>query len=135
MGDRANCVIRNGEHAVWLYTHWGGTEMPARVREALARKLRWDDASYLARIVNDAMVGDDAGTETGHGIWVGPVDNEHDVIVLDVAKQRVYVCDLDSSGDEWGKLSPPKAVFTFQEFADGALTPEEVAEQKSAEEA
>jgi len=53
MGDRANVYIReDNDHGVYLYTHWGGYELPEVVRRALARgESRWSDAPYLARIV------------------------------------------------------------------------------------
>ena len=86
MGDRANVVVLdNGP--VFLYSHWGGHELPETVREALAREERWDDPAYLARIVFCQMVGDDTG-ETGFGISTTPPDNEYDLIVLH--EERVY---------------------------------------------
>jgi hypothetical protein len=91
MGDRANAVIltdfpsdrRNGE-AVFLYSHWGGTELPETVREALAsdagRKRAYDPV-YLARIVFDAM-NPEPGGETGLGISTTLTDFEYPLIVL-----------------------------------------------------
>ncbi len=92
MGDRGNIVIRQGDtpaNDVWFYTHWRGSEIGEVVKEALARKQRWDDASYLARIVFDTL-NSDHGEETGFGISTQIGDNEHTIIVVDVPKQQVW---------------------------------------------
>ena len=93
MGDRAQVVIKNeDEPPVYLYTHWNGTELPDTVRKALARKQRWTDIEYLARIIFCEMIkGNEAG-ETGFGIGTGEHgDNEHDLIVVDTGKQTVTI--------------------------------------------
>ena len=97
MGDRANIVIRDNwsgdlhdKEAVFLYSHWGGTELPDVLRQGLINgRGRWDDVSYLARILFDAMIGDSQGEETGYGISTRLTDNEYDLLVL--SDQRVYV--------------------------------------------
>jgi hypothetical protein len=70
MGDRRNVVLPNeyGE-SVALYTHWGGSELPATVADALARgKNRWTDETYLTRIIFSEMIKDEVLGETGYGI-------------------------------------------------------------------
>jgi hypothetical protein len=90
MGDRANVYIREAENlGVYLYTHWGGTELPEVVRVALARKERWDDAPYLARIVFCEMVKGSESDPTGYGISASLCDNSYPIIVLDTATQQV----------------------------------------------
>jgi hypothetical protein len=105
MGDRANVVIRddyvrdNDREAVFLYSHWGGYELPEVVRRALARRERWDDAPYLARIVFDTMIGGHQGGETGFGISTRIPDNEYDLIVLSGEKvHRVPVSHYRDHG-------------------------------------
>lgn len=122
MGDRANVVIREGKEEVWLYTHWAGSILPAIVRKALGRNERWDDAAYLTRIVFQEMIGNDRGA-TGYGIWTGPCDNEHDILVLNVPKSQVEIYAL-SDDRARGK---PVYVVSFHDFTKGALTPEEAA--------
>ncbi len=92
MGDRANVVIRESwpedlgdKEAVFLYTHWGGYELPEVVRTALSMRWRWDDSPYLARVVFDTMTNL-AGEETGYGISTRIDDNEYDLIVLHEGK-------------------------------------------------
>lgn len=89
MGDRANVVIREGAEHVFIYSHWGGSDIFAMARRALAKQWRWDDPSYLVRIVYDEIVKGNEGTETGFGIWPSRPDNEHPVLVLDCATKQV----------------------------------------------
>lgn len=83
MGDRANVRVQDADGHVYLYTHWGGTNLPHVVQMALQRKQRWDDPAYLARIVFCEMVKGDVEGETGFGIYYDIVDNEHPILVLD----------------------------------------------------
>lgn len=105
MGDRANVVIVDGEFSkVFLYTHWGGSELPALVQTSLKRSgSRWNDAPYLTRaIFCDMVKGDEEGL-TGYGISSRMCDNEHPLIVLDAKAQTVTFETED--GVELRKLS------------------------------
>jgi hypothetical protein len=95
MGDRGNVVIRGRYGDVWLYTHSCGTDLKDIVQKALARKQRWDDEAYLARIVFSEMLihADDLSGEYGFGISTHMCDNEHGIIVLDVPNQKVVRLD------------------------------------------
>ena len=106
MGDRGNIVVREGASAVWLYSHWGGSEIGEVVRKALAKKQRWDDTPYLTRIVFQELLNGDTGT-SGFGIATSICDNEHPVIVVDTSKQEVqiYGGDGDISGKPIKKTS------------------------------
>jgi len=93
MGDRGNIVVRQAEdnkNDVWLYTHWSGSEIGEVVANALARKHRWTDPSYLTRIIFDELTKGQQGEETGCGISCEMKDNEHDILVVDCPKQCVY---------------------------------------------
>ncbi len=102
MGDRANIKIPmkacNGEPAgnVFLYGHWSGEEMPQVLQNGLrAGRGRWDDDTYLARIIAREMGMGESG-ETGFGIGSYPADNEHPFLVVDVERQIVRVeCPQD----------------------------------------
>ncbi len=102
MGDRCNIVIAgNGlsdkstlpralVNSVVLYGHWSGDSFVNTVRQALAKKWRWNDHGYLSRIVFDEFTEGQTGKETGFGIYAGHLgDNEHDIIVIDCEEQRV----------------------------------------------
>lgn len=69
MGDRAQVAVKQrGGKPVYLYTHWNGSELEDTVRDALAKRWRWDDPMYLTRIVFCEMVKGDEASETGFGI-------------------------------------------------------------------
>ncbi len=98
MGDRANCLVIDGNNApVHLYTHWGGYELLKDVQTAIQRKARWDDPAYLTRMIFDSMSAGAQGSETGHGISTGVWDNEHDLVYVDTDKQEVRVGE-----NKWG---------------------------------
>ena len=103
MGDRAQVKINMGtDPAVWLYTHWDGSELVGTVKKAMRRKQRWNDAEYLARIIFCEMVSDQEAGETGFGISTSEHgDLNYPVIEVDCATQRVVI-DGDS--------------FTFNDF-------------------
>lgn len=103
MGDRGNIVIQEAPgKRVYLYTHWSGSDIAKTAKRALARKQRWNDPAYLARIVFCEMIGhDDVGAlqgETGFGISTGLCDNEHPILVVDVEHQSVFYEDPDAVG-------------------------------------
>jgi len=102
MGDRANIVIEpEGEgSSIYLYSHWGGTDLPETLRRALQRgRDRWDDKPYLTRIIFCEMVKDSGGdlnTLTGLGIDICECDNEHPLIIVNTDSQMVLI-----AGQHW----------------------------------
>lgn len=93
MGDRGNIVIRQGEtnrDDVWFYTHWAGSEIKKVVQKALGKNKRWDDSSYLARIIFDTLTDGAHGEEGGFGISTRIGDNSHDILVVDCPNQSVF---------------------------------------------
>lgn len=121
MGDRGNIVIRAdwpddlGEHeAVFLYGHWSGHDMPELLRRALAKRERWTDESYLARIIFDEVIGEHQGSGTGFGISTRLTDNEYDLLVL--RDQRVYLL-READYRETGFAGLPRdAGLSFEEY-------------------
>lgn len=92
MGDRGNvAMIQDDEKSVvYLYTHWGGTELAHTVQLALKKKWRWSDSPYLTRIIFEEMVPKQYhGAETGFGISTVICDNEYPIVVVNPAKQTV----------------------------------------------
>jgi hypothetical protein len=119
MGDRANLVVETGDdERVFFYTHWGGSELPAALHRGLARKQRWDDPSYLARILFDELSrGHDIDDECRYGISGRIQDNEHDVLLVRPLSKTVELHGFNNS--EWkvnGDLKEPIASWTFEEF-------------------
>ena len=93
MGDRANVLVKDGQtdSGVYLYTHWEGTELPKILRDALAKKWRWQDVAYLTRIIFCEMVKGSEGEETGYGISSFVTDGEGRTLTVDTATQTVGV--------------------------------------------
>lgn len=113
MGDRGNIEIRQvSGKSVFFYGHWSGSEMPHRVRDALARRQRWSDAPYLTRIIFDSLTKGHAGEETGFGIDTRMGDNEHDITVVDIPAQTVgFAPEKD------GQTGAVRKTWTFGQFA------------------
>lgn len=102
MGDRGNIAIKEDSEspAIYLYTHWSGSEVQETLRNALAKRLRWTDGPYLTRIIFDELTGGEVG-ETGYGISTYICDNEHAIPVVNVAEQTVTIESRTQSFDEF----------------------------------
>ena len=94
MGDRRNIFItENGDtlasnKGIYLYTHWNGSSLTDTLKNALAKKWRWDDDAYLARIIFCEMVKGAEMDETGYGISLERQDYDNsDINVLTDSKQ------------------------------------------------
>jgi len=70
MGDRGQVrLVSEGSPDIYFYTHWGASDLPEVVADALNRgKGRWNDDEYLNRIIFSEMIKDDVISETGFGI-------------------------------------------------------------------
>ena len=91
MGDRANVkvIAYEGDPGVYLYTHCSGDDLPMMIKSALAKKWRWDDGAYLARIVFCEMVVGSEQGETGFGISTIPEGTQERTITLNCVTQHV----------------------------------------------
>lgn len=113
MGDRGNIAIEEDGKRIYFYSHWSGSELPEIVRRAIARKWRWDDPPYLARIIFCELVKGNEGEETGYGISLGICDNSHPIIVVDMNKQSVTL----DGGEAKGFKELPFPIFAALEAA------------------
>lgn len=114
MGDRGNVLIGG----VYLYTHWGGSELAEDVQTALGRRERWNDTAYLARIIFCQMIPPEAyQSETGFGIGTERPDNEHLVIEVDCEEERVRFLPAPREGGA-GDEGTPKHEWTFREYVN-----------------
>lgn len=124
MGDRGNIAViqssNNGQ--VWLYSHWGGYELPERLQAGLkAGQGRHNDESYLTKILfGHAVPADNWTEETGYGISTCMQDNEHAILVCDIPNQRVFTIPenlLDKSHQVPKGFEPDaRCVWTFEEY-------------------
>ncbi len=120
MGDRGNIKLvqrsRRDEEpqAIYLYTHWGGSDLPVTLRQALERgRDRWGDDAYLARIIFCEMVRDRWADTSGFGISIYTPDNEHPVLEVDADEKRIRL--LSWSGYNAG-LGSAYAEWSFEEY-------------------
>jgi hypothetical protein len=124
MGDRGNIVIRQAANTnrddVWFYGHWSGSTLKQTVQSALAKKWRWGDESYLARIVFDELTKGNTGKETGFGISTHIQDNSHPnpIVIIDCPSQGVFeIAENDIKGGRLpDSLESAKNLGTFAEF-------------------
>ncbi len=99
MGDRGNIVIDYGKkRRIYFYTHWNGSSIKEILKGALLRgKERWDDPSYLARIIFCELIGEDQEGVTGYGISPYLTDNEHPLLIVDVRNKLVWLEDKEGN--------------------------------------
>lgn len=131
MGDRGNILVTSrqaseridDEHpGVFVYTHWHGYrmhELAARALDSTAGRDRWNDDSYLTRIIADVVSEEIGRGPTGMGISDRLQDNEHAIVVVDPATQTVWFSPE-------GSYQPNEGAQPFEEFiawAKGAEMP------------
>ena len=107
MGDRGQVLI--DDTGVYLYTHWGASDLEAAVREAIGKKQRWDQPEYLARIIFDCMVERSGGEETGFGVGRKDASDAWLLVKIQCFARRVVVIDRAPG-------SVTKTEYTFDEF-------------------
>lgn len=114
MGDRANVLVKESDNdpGVYLYTHWGGTELPIVLQNALRKRWRWDDCSYLTRIIFCEMVKGEEMDECGYGISTFAPDGQDRVLVVNCSDQTVKT-QGDPHYPEW---SCKEQTWTFEEY-------------------
>ena len=114
MGDKSNIVIQESNgNRIYLYGHWMGEDAINVVAEVLGRRQRWNDESYLARMLFSKMVEGDIDGETGYGISTYMCDNEYPIIVLEPATQTAVIEEY-----AWGEktFTPITPRVTFDEL-------------------
>jgi len=114
MGDRANVKVTGGMGTTYLYTHWGGTNLPAVVQRALAKHWRWNDQSYLTRIIFCEMVKGSETDETGFGIAQKCGDGDERIVEVDTFTQTVEFNGEIISFRQFIELDP--STLTWREF-------------------
>lgn len=98
MGERGNIVVAQhaeGASPLYLYTHRDGPELPGILQRALAKRWRWDDEQYLARIIFCEMIRGREQDEVGYGLSTYLVDNGWPILLVDAERQRVRVTGVD----------------------------------------
>ena len=89
MGDRNNIKITYGNgQSVFLYSHWGGSQLEEIVKRALWSSDRVTDESYFVRVLFSRMISEDIDSETGYGIapYVVDQDANNKMVHIDYTK-------------------------------------------------
>jgi len=87
MGTRAQVFMK--DTGVYLYQHWDGDDLFQKVKNAIAKKWRWDDEEYLTRIIFCEMVKDNIDGETGYGIGNSQHGDIEYLVTVDCKNQTV----------------------------------------------
>jgi len=116
MGDRANIVVREEDSSkgVWLYTHWHGTDLPFMLQNVLRKRQRWENGSYLTRIIFESMIPSyERGSELGFGISTNPQDGRDRILLVTVSNQTIFRASLSISNEQQFAVTKR---WTFDEF-------------------
>jgi hypothetical protein len=93
MGMRRNIAVTFDDakrSTIYFYTHWGAEHLEETLRAALQRGMsRWDDPSYLARIIFSEMIQDEVMETTGYGIAPYEIEAEFATISVDLTDRTV----------------------------------------------
>jgi len=110
MGDRAMAEIKTEDGSLYVYTHWGGYDLPTMAKEAVrVAKPRWDDEYYATRIIVDQLTKEGRDQETGYGLMLQPnaedgYNHDKPSVVIDLTSQVLTVArdgeTSDTSFDE-----------------------------------
>jgi hypothetical protein len=93
---------------VYLYSHWGGDEINQTLARALDRgRPRWNDSSYLNRIIFSEMIKDNILRETGFGI---------DTALHGDTSYPVPCLNCDTQTITWENTKAKLPNYTFEEF-------------------
>lgn len=130
MGDRAEVQFvfnRTPDTTVWLYSHWGGADMPIALRDALAAaRPRWGDESYCCRIMVSHIIPEDDHTrETGWGLAPFHMDSSYAALIVDLSAQTVTIGDHSRYNEDEDTYTPVEAKsWLFEDYtglSDDAL--------------
>jgi hypothetical protein len=106
MGNRNSVkVTYSTGDSIYLYSHWGGSELPGLVERVALTSSRLHDESYFTRVLFCAMLGDDLQDwrgETGFGIAPYVVDHDHDnrMVHVDYTRRTDSGAPLIYQGNE-----------------------------------
>jgi hypothetical protein len=119
MGDRSNiAIVQPDGSKVFLYGHWMGEDSIRIAHDVLARKERWNDHAYLARMLFSKMVEGDLEGDTGYGISNTLCDNEYPIIVINPHSQSVWLDKYNWGNSE--SFAPITAEVSMDEFVNAS---------------
>jgi hypothetical protein len=100
MGDRGQVrLVSEGKPDIYLYSHWGASDLPTVVAKALDRgRPRWGDDEYLNRIIFNEMTRGLEFEETGFGIGTSLHGDVWRVVSIDHDNKQIAVIDDGTVG-------------------------------------
>lgn len=111
MGDRAMAEIITGDGSLYVYTHWGGCELPEDAKNAIRAAMpRLGDDPYFVRILVDQLTKNGRDEETGYGLMLAPnaedeYNNDNPSVIIDLVKQiLVTIRDGDTESFRFEEL-------------------------------
>lgn len=114
MSTHGTITIHLNSGDVTFYQHADADTLAGSLARALDRgRSRWDDASYLGRIIFSELVRDDIDGTMGYGILAGDAG--------DLASDGyAYTVDVEAGTVSWGRgpWSTPTGGQTFQAFIE-----------------
>ena len=97
MGDRAMAEIKTEGGSLFVYTHWGGYNLPQDAKNAiLVAKPRWDDLPYATKIIVDQLIKEGRDLSAGFGLMLGPnaedeYNNDTPSVIIDLLERELIV--------------------------------------------
>ena len=93
--------LKLSKGSIYVYSHWGGFEMPDDAVSAIkSAEGRWDDEPYAARIIVDQLTKASRDSETGHGLMLGPdaedsYNGDSASVIIDLPNQTFKVTGMN----------------------------------------
>ena len=115
MGSRAQVEVQQEPHSVFLYTHWGADEiLQDTIKGIIKGKLRWNDPTYLTRVLFDSLRKNDDST-LNYGIGTFQAGDIEKLIIVDTEHREVRYYAVNSNVDQDRLLI---SEHKFEEFID-----------------
>jgi hypothetical protein len=97
MGDRAMAEVKVSDGSFYIYTHWGGHDLPEDAKAAIKyAEPRWDDEAYATRIIVDQLTKRGRDQETGYGLMLKPsaedeYNRDNPSVIIDLVNQKLEI--------------------------------------------
>jgi len=111
MGERNEILLKND--GIYLYSHWDSEEsLRVLLKDALIRgRGRWNDTSYLNRIIFSEMIKNSVLDETGYGLHSNEASGTI-CFVVDIEKQEVNGSSFEDFVSD--KVTPKEVTIKFR---------------------
>jgi len=117
MGDRGQVEItgmHGSDASIYLYTHWGASELEHTVANALARGTsRWNDDEYLNRIIFSEMIQNELMDETGYGIGLGVHGDVYKLVVVNYSDNTIGIKQVNYDNVDWNDYNSDDVVWDW----------------------